>query len=468
MNRSSKILPLLLVAVVMLCGGGSSAVAAGERRVIIGFHETPRASERALIRRHKGRLKRELRGVRALSARLSERAIARLQNDPRVAYIEKDVVVMAIDAEFGNIEYSESWGVDRIESAAVHAERVKGAGVKVAVLDTGIDYTHPDLDANYKGGINLVDPAQADNPFDDSWNSHGTHVAGIIAAELDGSGVVGVAPAASLYAIKALDAGGLGYLSDVIAGIEWAIENDMDIVNLSLGLKDHSEALAEACARAYEAGVLLVAAAGNTGTFEGGAVRYPALYPSVISVGATSLDDSVYFKSATGPDIEMVAPGTGIYSSTAYENYGHLTGTSQAAPHVAGVAALILSAGLDDLNSDGAIDNQDLRLQLQNGAFDLGDPGKDNVYGFGLVNAKAATTENPAWVRRSLPDRDGDGIADSMDNCKYRPNPSQADRDGDGIGDACEVRTRRSAQVGDRVSRVRHWQLRPQNWRRYR
>ncbi len=467
MNRSSNILLFLFVAVTALGAVLSTAVVAAERRVIVGFHQVPHASERALIRRHKGQLKRRLEGVRALSASLTDRAIARLRDDPRVAYIEKDVVVMSVEAEYGNIEYLESWGVDRIESATVHAESIKGAGIKVAILDTGIDYNHPDLDANYKGGINLVDPAQPADPFDDSWNSHGTHIAGIIAAELNGDGVVGVAPAASLYAIKALDGAGLGYLSDVIAGIEWAIEHNMDIVNLSLGLQTDSQALREVCERAYEAGVLLVAAAGNTGVYGGGEVRYPALYPAVIAVGATAPDDSVFYQSANGSDLEILAPGAGINSSVAYAAYGRLSGTSQAAPHVSGVAALILSAGLDDLNGDGETDNKDLRLQLQNAAFDLGDPGKDSVYGFGLVNAQAATTENPAWIRANQPDQDQDGVADSVDNCISRPNADQADSDGDGVGDLCDTRVRRNAQSSSGMLRTRHWKVRPRTWRRF-
>jgi len=454
----------LLVTILVFGCALSATVVAGERRVIVGFHQMPHASERALIRRHRGRLKREFRRVKALSARLSDRAIEKLQNDPRVAYVEEDVVVMAIEGEFAG-EYQRSWGVTRIEAASVHAENVQGAGVKVAILDTGIDYNHPDLDANYKGGVNLVDPARPNDPFDDSWNSHGTHVAGIIAAELDGTGVASVAPAASLYAIKALDGGGAGYLSDVIAGIEWAITNEMDVVNMSLGLGSDSQALFEVCSRAYESGVLLVAAAGNTGVYSGGKVLYPALYPSVIAVGATTIDDAIHYDSAVGSDIELVAPGGGIYSTTVYGGYGFLSGTSQAAPHVAGVAALILSAGLQDLNGDREVNNKDLRLQLQNATFDLGDPGKDTVFGYGLVNAKAATIENPEWLRRTQPDRDNDGIADSVDNCKYRYNPDQADYDKDGIGDKCD---RWNGRVGASSGSLfsRHWKIRAQGWRR--
>ena len=395
--RKPPQITLLFVALLLLGNTLLSAAIAGERRVIIGFHQTPSNYEQRLIQRHRGKFRHTFKRIKALSAKLTDQAIAELQNNPSVAYIEEDATISVIEPEFGSGEYLEAWGVSRIGSESVHAMQIQGAGIKVAVLDTGIDYTHPDLNDNYRGGINIINPELPAGPFDDSWNSHGTHVAGIIAAELDGNGLVGVAPKASLYAIKSLDNSGSGYLSDVIAGIEWAIANDIDIVNMSLGLRKDSQALAEVCARAYEAGILLVAAAGNTGLYGFGEVLYPARYSSVIAVGATSADDTLHLMSASSPDVELVAPGSNVYSSTVYGGYGFLTGTSQAAPHVAGVAALILSAGLKDLNRDRAINNQDLRLQLQSTTFDLGDPERDDIYGYGLVNAEAATTQNPAW-----------------------------------------------------------------------
>ena len=459
MRHSLFIITLCLLGYIF-----PTIAAAGERRVIVGFHQSSGTFERGLVRRHKGKLVRKFKHTKALAISLSDRAIANLQSDPNVAYIEEDVIVATVDPEFGSAEYLESWGVTRIEAPVVHTENIKGSGIKVAVIDTGIDYNHPDLDANYRGGINLLNPAIT--PFDDSWNSHGTHVAGIIAAELDGNGVIGVAPRASLYAIKALGSRGYGSLSDVIAGIEWAITNNMDIVNMSIGIDTYSQALSDACARAYESGILLVAAAGNTGVYGGKKVQYPALYPSVIAVGSTTRTDAFHFTSAAGPDIEMVAPGSGIYSSITFSGYGYLTGTSQAAPHVAGVAALILSAGLDDLNGDGDVNNKDLRLQLQNTTFDLGEPGKDDLYGFGLVDAKAATTENSAWIRNNTPDRDRDGIADNIDNCKYRYNPGQADSDRDGIGDRCDRVNNRRVATSSPARTSRQWRMRSQGWQR--
>jgi len=440
-------LVLFLMGIVTFECALSSVGLADDRRVIVGFHKKPHAIERALVRRNNGVVRRRFRTINALSASMTEHAITKLQNDPRVAYVEEDALVQIVDAEFSSLEYQASWGVARIEAASVHAENIKGAGVKVAVLDTGIDYNHPDLDANYKAGVNYVDISRFQEPMDD--HGHGTHVAGILAAELNGAGVVGVAPSVSLYAVKVLNSDGNGRLSDVIAGIEWAVANGMDIVNMSFKTED-SPALADACAQAYESGVLLVAAAGNTGWW-GGYVDYPARYPSVIAVGATTANDALYYNSAKGADVDIVAPGTAVYSSMNNGNYGTLTGTSQAAPHVAGVAALILSAGLSDLNFDGIRNNKDLRLQVYNAAFDLGVPGKDDIYGFGLVNAQAATVENLEWLRRQRSDRDHDGIADSVDNCKYRYNPAQLDHDGDGISNVCDIYNSRATKMSGRA-----------------
>ena len=138
--------------------------------------------------------------------------------------------------------------------------RNAGDGVKVAIIDTGIDYTHSDLNDSYKGGYDFVN--NDDDPMDDA--GHGTHCAGIVAAEDNGAGVVGVAPEAYLYGVKVLDSGGSGYWSDVIAGIDWSVQNDMQIISTSLGGGSFASLWA-ACDAAYNAGIVVVASAGNSG-----------------------------------------------------------------------------------------------------------------------------------------------------------------------------------------------------------
>ncbi len=413
-----KILSNLRIALVLFVSLLTiPAAQAGERRVIIGFHHPPGAAEHDLIQdQHRGKFKRNLKRIKAVSADLSEQAIAELQSKPGVAYVEEDVRVSIIEPVSGSLEYLNSWGVAHIGSEVVHGMNTTGVGVKVAVLDTGVDDTHPELAGNIRGGVSFLngDPdSNSQDYFDDSWNSHGTHVAGIIAAAANGIETVGVAPSASIYAVKVLDSGGAGYLSDLIAGIEWAIENEMDIVNFSIGLRQDHQALADACAKAFEAGTLLIAAAGNTGNYAFGEVLYPARYASVMAIGATNQDNSLNYMSAYGPDVDLVAPGDSIYSTTV-GGYNILTGTSQAAPHVAGVAALILSAGLDDLDGDGAVDNRDLRLRLQTAALDLGDVGRDDTYGYGLVNAKAALLRSSGGS--TTDDDDDDSGSDSDDH----------------------------------------------------
>ncbi len=373
-----------------------------ERQVIVGFHKAPNSAEKAVFEKKHGRIKKEFKHIRAITVNIQDNDLPTLLSDPDVAYIEEDVKFQAIApivgtpgapiTATGNVEYDNAWSVSLIGSITAHAQSITGAGVNIAILDTGIDYTHPDLDMNYSGGDNFVSlDVNNHDPLDDSYNSHGTHVAGVISAELDGAGVVGVAPDASIYAVKVLDGAGFGSISSIVAGIDWAIANQMDIVNMSMGITTYSQLLADACEAADTAGILVVAAAGNN---YGGAVLYPAAFPSVIAVGATTIYDEISPISPIGPEMEMTAPGLNVYSTISGGSYGFLGGTSQAAPHVSGLAALLLSAGLTDLNGDGVINGLDARLLIQDSAVDLGTPGFDDVYGYGRVSVENAVPGN--------------------------------------------------------------------------
>ncbi len=306
-----------------------------------------------------------------------------------VTYIEPDYPVYLL-------EDSMDWGVDHVEADLVWGgaqgavnvtTSIAGASVKVAVIDTGIDYTHPDLAAAYAGGYDFVN---GDNdPLDDQ--GHGTHVAGTITALDNGAGLIGVAPKVQLYAVKVLDSAGSGTSSNVAAGIDWAASNGMNIASLSLGSSTASTTIQTAGQNAYAAGVLLVAASGNDGL---SSVSYPAAFAEFIAVGATDQNDQLASFSNYGSAQELVAPGVSITSTTpTYSvgsganapalNYDTWSGTSMATPHVSGVAALVFSA-------DPTLTNVDVRNILTSSARDLGAAGWDSTYGYGLVDAYAA------------------------------------------------------------------------------
>ena len=191
---------LSIVSIAMI---GPGMALSAERSVIVGYRHKPGPSERALIRRARGFTKRTFRHINAIAATLPEEEIERLKKDKNVAYVEENAVFRIAEVPPPDQEYTNSWGVAHIGAAEAHTTVNKGTGVKIAVLDTGIDYTHEDLDDNYAGGYDFVfDDA---DPFDDNSRSHGTHVAGIIAAEENGIGVIGVAPEADIYALKVLD-----------------------------------------------------------------------------------------------------------------------------------------------------------------------------------------------------------------------------------------------------------------------
>jgi hypothetical protein len=261
------------------------------------------------------------------------------------------------------------WSVMRIDAPRVW-DTVAGQGVRVGIVDTGIDYNHPDLRNRYAGGFDLIN--NDSDPFDD--HGHGTHVAGIVAADLNGVGVVGVAPAASLYALKVLSNDGTGYISDLVQAVDWAIANNLDVLNFSLGTTYDSKILEKKLGEAASKGIILVAAAGNTG---GGAVMYPAAYREVISVSATDSSDKLASFSSLGA--ELAAPGVAIRSTVPGGGYATWSGTSMAAPHVTATVALMMSNG-----------QSNIRESLRSTAMDLGPVGVDSYFGHGLIHARPA------------------------------------------------------------------------------
>jgi subtilisin family serine protease len=322
-----------------------------------------------------------------LPSKAAEKALARQAG---VLRIDDDVIVETlvrggISAKPTPVQPAETlpWGVDRIDADLVWGITT-GDPVKVAIVDTGIDVKHPDLKDNLKGGVSTVNYTTSYN--DD--NGHGTHVAGITAAIDNEIGVIGVGPKIDLYAVKVLDRRGSGYLSDVIEGLDWAIQNKMQVVNMSLGTASNILSFQEAVQRVNAAGIVQVAAAGNSG----GSVSYPAAYSEVIAVSATDKTDTIASWSSRGPEVDLAAPGVNIYSTYKGSTYKTLSGTSMASPHVAGTAALVLTTTIGnwDLDGDGLWDPSEVQQRLEATAEDLGVSGKDNLYGAGLVDAEKA------------------------------------------------------------------------------
>lgn len=342
----------------------------------------------ALIRAFGGDIKYDYSLITAVACSLPRNAIDALIRNPMIAQIEYDEKLSLINSEIL------PWGVDRIDAELVHTSN-KGTGVNVSIIDTGIDYNHLDLAANYKGGYDFVN----DDPYPLDDNGHGTHCAGIVAAVDNDIGVIGVAPEAYLYAVKVLDSTGSGWLSDVVGGIQWATTNHMQVISMSLGSDSGISSLETACNAAYEAGVLVVAAAGNDykrlGRTELDTVDYPARYDSVIAVGAIDSSDIKASFSSTGSALELAAPGVSIPSTYLDNSYVYMSGTSMACPHVAGIAALVFASGIDtdyDSDGDGKWNATEVRMKLRDTADDLGSTGWDKWYGYGLVDADEAAS----------------------------------------------------------------------------
>jgi serine protease len=273
----------------------------------------------------------EFRYLHGFAADLTDAEVATLKASKNVRWVEPVVTRKLLSDSITTGRQTTTYGINMVHAADVWSV-TKGAAldgktrIRVAVIDTGIRYTEPDLKAAYKGGHNFIDGT--DNPYDDS--GHGTHVAGIIAAADDGQGVVGVAPGVDLYGLKVFPACGDASNETVLRAVEWVIAKKAEIggnwvINLSLGGPTSSDAERETFQRALDAGIVVVAASGNgydTNPVDG--LKYPAAYPSVVSVGAIDDTNTVASFSQRGADLKVVAPGVSVLSTWVSE--GVVTG----------------------------------------------------------------------------------------------------------------------------------------------
>jgi thermitase len=419
----------------------ASADAADHERIIIVHEPGSNAVERSAVRREaRVRLVQPLALLQAEVAhvpagRLRE-ALRELNRHADVHFAEPDRRVRAMSDPL----FAELYGLQRIAAPAAWSLST-GAGVTVAVVDTGIAFDHPDLTnriaANPSEQLNGIDDdrngfrddvrgwdfVNGDNASADD-NGHGSHVSGTIAAERgNGVGIAGVAPGATVLPLKALDEAGEGYLSDVASAFDYAGRMGVPIVNASLGAHGEGSPTLEMVFERHPH-TLYIAAAGNEGRDIDVSPTWPcsARALNVLCVGASDeADRRAPFSSFGRRSVDLFAPGVDIVS-TVDSTYAAASGTSFAAPHIAGVAALVLSR------------NGGSALAVKNAIL----AGADAVAALGGL----AVTGGRANAHRALtvtaPDGDADGVGDAWDGCPGTVDADQADRDDDGVGNVCD------------------------------
>jgi subtilisin family serine protease len=280
----------------------------------------------------------------------------------------------------------EKWNIDTTAT---------GKGIKIGIVDTGVDIDHEDL-PQIKGGVSFV----SNEPTYDDGHGHGTWCAGdVVAIKGNAKGVAGVAYEADLYAIKVLSASGSGSMLGVVKAIDWAIDNGIDILSMSLGSRiGHSE-VEKAVKRATAAGMLIVAAAGNDSDDD---ISYPAAYPDVIAVGSLSKDDKRSYFSNTGIGLDVTSYGQSIFGLWKDNGYVAISGTSMATPNVAGLLAAYMS-------KHGKLNPAQAMALIEKWAVDLGDKGYDLTFGHGKLTAKFWEDEEDPEPPKPEPPTPGKG-----------------------------------------------------------
>ena len=317
----------------------------------------------------------QLRVVRVRIPKGSDegRVAAAYQRNPHVQYAEPDYIASVLDTP--NDPYlGYQWNMAKVQASGAWEITTGSAGVAVAILDTGIDLSHPDLQGKVVASVNFSDSSTASDV-----NGHGTHVAGIVgAATNNGQGVAGLGYSTTLMNVKVMGDNGTGGDSWIAQGIVWAADHGAKVINMSLGAPFYSSTLEDAVNYAWSKGVVVVAAAGNEGS---NTPFYPAAYTNVIAVASTDMFDKLAPLSDYGDWVDVAAPGGNIYSTLPNNNYASLSGTSMASPHVAGLAGLVFTR-VTDSNANGLL-NDEVRSCIQQNADDIGVAG----IGSGRINA---------------------------------------------------------------------------------
>jgi subtilisin len=353
-----------------------------------------RRGEDDFVREHHGEVRGRYSITDAVAIEVAPQDYAALTADPRVESVEPDLPVSILDAEL-----DASWGVKAVGSETNHTAGYRGAGVKIGIIDTGVNTTHVDIAPHYSAACSYDFVNNDSDPTDD--HGHGSHVAGTAAGADNNTGVVGMAPDATICAYKVLGVDGSGSYSAILSALNRAVTDGVDVVNLSLGSGYPGSTVQTAFANAHAAGLTIVAAAGNASPCTTPPTLppadneiYPAKFPDVIAVAATDSTNVRACFSSVGADVEIAAPGAGIVSAYkgASNAFASMSGTSMATPHVAGLAAVLLGCGVNLANDDVAqvIDSTalDLDSPLVAGTAD----GRDTWFGFGLIRAANAAS----------------------------------------------------------------------------
>lgn len=297
-----------------------------------------------------------------------------LENPCDVAAIDTPVHAFGVSNDpqrsyaFDNVTFEDAWYANT------------GTGIIVAVVDTGVQADHPDLAGQLLAGETILSGVSTPNVAVDG-NGHGTHVSGIIAALANNAtGVTGAAPGVQILPVKAMGDGGSGLASDVAAGIDWAVLNHAKVINLSLGSGTDNALLAKSVSDAIAAGVVVVAAAGNDNN---ALASYPAAYDGVIGVASVDSSNMKSSFSNFGASVDLAAPGSLIKSTWTGGTYANDSGTSMASPFVAAAAALAMKKYPLETPAE-------ITTRLENSAKDLGAVGRDDIYGYGLVDPSKA------------------------------------------------------------------------------